>query len=68
MSYAQAVNWSKRHPKGHKTPVIMSTGSGFWPSGAFLREDYWPYLEQCKRDGVEPVSCEAYYRRQVKGE
>src|SRR3990167_3756230 len=65
MSYNQAVKWSRKHPKGHKTPVIMSTGSGFWPSGAWLKEDYWPYLESCNRIGVEPFAPEVFYRKTV---
>ena len=63
MSYEQAVKWQKKHRKQTLRNVIMSTGSGFWPSGAFLREDYGPYVEECNRQGKEPMSCEAYYHR-----
>ncbi len=33
MSYAQAMKWGRTHHKGTHQPVIMSTGSGPWPSG-----------------------------------
>jgi len=65
MSYKQAMYWAKKHPKGTKQVVIMSTGSGFWPSHSFLSEDYFPYIEQCKLDGIEPLECEAYYNSKL---
>jgi hypothetical protein len=66
MSYSQAMKWNKKPPKGTRQPVIMSTGSGFWPSGAFLTEDYFPYLERCKKEGIEPMECEEYYNSQLR--
>ena len=66
MSYSQAMKWNKKHPKGTRQPVIMSTGSGFWPSEAFLTEDYFPYLERCKKEGIEPMECEEYYNGQLR--
>jgi hypothetical protein len=68
MSYSQSVKWSKRHPKGTRQPVLMHTGSGFWPSRAFLELDFWPYLERCKQLSVKPIDCKEYYDAQVKGE
>lgn len=62
MSYQQAIKWGRKHRKGTRQPLIMSTGSGFWPSRAFLEEDYFPYREKCKAEGVEPMECEEYYR------
>lgn len=67
MSYRQAMKWQVKHPKGIKPEVIMSTGSGFWPSGSFLREEYWPYCDECKRKGVEPMGCEEYYKTTLRG-
>jgi len=52
-----------RGPEILAVKEALRLNSGFWPSGSFLREDYWPYLEQCKRDGIEPMECEAYYRQ-----
>ena len=66
-TYAQAMKWGRKHPKGTNQPVIMSTGSGFWPSGGFLKHDYWPYLERCKRSGTEPIGCEAFYKAMLHG-
>ena len=67
MSYAKAMKWGARHPKGTRQPVLMHTNSGFWPSGAYLQEDFWPYLDACKVIGVEPLACEAHYRAQCRG-
>ena len=69
MSYAQAMKWQRKHPRGGAIqPVLMSTGSGFWPSGSFLREDFWPYVERCAARGEEPIGCEEYYRLMLKGD
>ena len=62
MSYAKMMKWHRRHPKGTRQPVIMSTGTGFWPAKAWLEDVFWPYLAECKRLGVEPVACEAFYK------
>ncbi len=67
MSYAKAMKWQRTHPKGTRQPCLFHTNSGFWPSGGFLREDYWPYLERCKQDGTEPMGCEEYYRAMLRG-
>ena len=66
MSYNQAVKHGRKHPKGHRTPVIMSTGSGFWPSGAFL-EEWEEYRVECSAQGTKPLGCEAYYNASMKG-
>ncbi len=62
MSYAQAMKWSRKHPKGTRQPVLMSTGSGFWPAKAWLDHEYFPYRDACQTIGVEPIGCEAFYR------
>lgn len=67
MSYAKAMKWAKQHPKGTRQPVLMSTGSGFWPSGGYLRDDYWPYRAACEALGVEPLECKAHYDLQCRG-
>ena len=68
MSYTQAVKWSHKHPKGtHQDVILHVNSSGFWPSGAFLKGDYWPYLRACKRAGVEPVGCETFYQSTLRG-
>lgn len=66
MSYQQTVNWRKTHRRGTNQPLVMSTHSGFWPSQCFLTDYYWPYVEQCRADGIEPVSSETHYRMMVK--
>jgi hypothetical protein len=65
MSYEQAMKWNRRHPKGTRQPILMSTGSGFWPSGAFL-DDYFKYREKCKAEDKEPLECEQYYNSQIR--
>lgn len=67
MSYAKAMKWGKRHPKGTRQPILMHTNSGFWPSGGYLKEDFWPYQEACKAEGVEPVECKTHYDAQCRG-
>lgn len=66
MSYAQMRRWNRQHPKGTRQPIILSTGSGFWPSHAFMTEDYFPYVERCKAEGVEPMDCEHYYYKSLR--
>jgi hypothetical protein len=65
MSYKKAMRWNKKHPKGTKQPVIMHTNSGFWPSGAFLKQ-YAAYVAQCKKDHISALGCEAYYNQQIQ--
>lgn len=67
MSYTQAMKWRRKHPRGTKQPVLMSTGSGFWPSQSYLFDCYFPYVEQCKSQGIDPMGCEAYYRATLSG-
>jgi hypothetical protein len=67
MSYEQAIKWQRKHPKGTRQAVIMSTGSGFWPSGGWLKTCYFPYLEKCKRQGTKPMGAEKYYKSQFGG-
>lgn len=73
MSYDKAMKWHKKHIKGTRmigsgpaANIGFSTGSGFWPSQSFLSEDYYPYLEECKKNNVIPVSCENYYKAQLR--
>jgi len=66
MSYVKAMKWNRRHVKGTRQPVIMSTGSGFWPAHAWLEREWWTYLERCKAQGIEPMECEQYYRSQLR--
>jgi hypothetical protein len=67
MSYTQAMKWQRTHRKGTRQPVIMSTGSGFWPAYGWLKNDFWPYLERCKAAGIEPMECQAYYNAGLRG-
>jgi hypothetical protein len=62
MSYAQAVKWGRKHPRGTKQPMLMSAGSGFWLARSWLEGNWWPYMEACKAAGVEHIGCEAFYR------
>jgi len=64
MSYKQAMKWQRKHPKGTRQPVLMSTNSGFWPSGAFL-ETYFEYRKECETEGKKPLSCEEYYKSKL---
>lgn len=61
MSYAKAMKWNRKHPKGTRQPVLMHTNSGFWPSSAFL-DHYFEYRAECKAAKIEPAQCEYYYR------
>lgn len=62
MSYRKMMKHATNPRRYKKTqPMLFSTGSGFWPSGAFLKNEYWPYLEKCKKLGVVPLSCEKFY-------
>lgn len=65
MSYAKAMKWAKKHPKGTRQPVLMHTNSGFWPSGSYLK-DYWKYADACAAEGVKPFGCEQFYRAITK--
>lgn len=65
MSYEKMMKWNRKHRKGTKQPVIMHTNSGFTPSLAFL-DDYFEYREECKQKGTEPLSCEEYYKSQLR--
>ena len=61
MSYSKMMRRSRNAKKYKIQPMLFSTGSGFWPSGAFLKNKYWPYLERCKKNGIEPLPCEKFY-------
>lgn len=66
MSYEKAMKHDRNPRKWkHTQPVLMHTNSGFWPSGSFLKEDFWPYLERCKAEKIEPMECEAYYNSKL---
>jgi hypothetical protein len=67
MSYAQAMKWQRTHRKGTQQPVIMSTGSGFWPAHSWLENTFWPYLKRCEAAGIEPMECQAYYNATLSG-
>jgi hypothetical protein len=51
MSYEQAMKWNRKHPKGTRQPIIMSTGTP-WPvsrcatCGELLRDCECPYQSQ----------------------
>jgi hypothetical protein len=66
MSYAQATKWQKKHPKGTKQPVLMHTGSGFWPAWSWIERDYLPYVAACEAVGVKPLEQEPYYKKRVR--
>jgi hypothetical protein len=67
MSYNQAMAWHKKHPRGGKSQYLgFAPSSGFWPSGAWLRNVYWPYLEECKANGIEPLSAKDVYGQSMK--
>jgi len=66
MSYDQAMRWAKQHRKGTHQHVIMSTDSGFWPSGEWLRECWWPYVDRCRKQGIEPMNQEEYYKQSLR--
>ena len=55
------MKWNRKHPKGTKQPIIMSTSSGFWASHGFLEDDYIPYVNKCKEANIQPLSCEQFY-------
>jgi len=65
MNYNQAMRWGRRHPKGTRQPVIMSTGSGFWPARGWLEKDYWPYVDACHKAEVEPLKAEDFYYKTI---
>ena len=55
------MKWIKGHPKGSKQNISFHTGGTFNPSLSFLNK-YFKYREDCEKTGVEPLSCEEYYR------
>jgi len=64
MSYRKAMKHANNPRRYKKTqPMLFSTQSGFWPSGAFLKNRYWPYLEECEKSGEKPLTCEAFYNK-----
>lgn len=66
MSYTKAMKWNKKHPKGTRQVCIMHTNSGFTPAIAWLNEDWFPYLEKCKKENIEPMECEEYYKSKLR--
>ena len=67
MSYAQAMKWSKKHHKGILHNYMgFDSCRGFTPAIAFLEEDYWPYVAQCKVEGKTPMGCEEYYKTKIR--
>ena len=67
MSYEQAMKWHRKHPKGTRQPVRMSARSGFWPSGSWLKNCCWLYVDQCQHEGAKPMGAEEYYKSQLGG-
>jgi hypothetical protein len=67
MSYAKAMKWNRKHPKGTRQPVLMHTESGFTPSISFL-DKYFNYRERAEAAGIEPHECEFYYHNKNKCE
>lgn len=67
MSYKQAMKWARKHPKGTKQDIIMSTGSGFWPSISWSENFHRPYIAACKEAFVEPVRGEVLYSKTLRG-
>lgn len=66
MNYNQAMKWQKKHPRGGAIqPMLFSTGSGFWPSGAWLKDIYWPYCEECKKRGETPQGAKEHYEKGI---
>jgi hypothetical protein len=66
MSYNKAMKWAKKHPKGTRQPVLMHTNSGFTPAYSWMMNDWFPYLEKCKKDGIKPMECEEYYKSNLR--
>jgi hypothetical protein len=60
------MKWNRRHPKGTRQTCIMHTNSGFTPAITWLEHNWWPYLEKCKAQGIEPMECETYYKSQLR--
>ncbi len=65
MSYAKAMKWNRKHPKGTKQTIIMHTNSGFTPAHAWMINKWFPYLEKCKQNDIEPMKCEEYYKSKL---
>jgi len=65
MSYKQAMRWSKKHPKGTKQPVLMSTGSGFWPAKSWIDNCWLPYAAACESLAIEPCNMERFYHSTI---
>jgi hypothetical protein len=67
MDYTKMMRWNKKHPKGTRQPVLMHTGSGFWPAWSWLEHDYFPYHAACEAVGVKALDQESYYKKRVRG-
>lgn len=66
MSYSKMMRWQRTHRRGTRQAVILSTSGGFWPAQAWLRHNYWPYVEACKAIGTEPLECEAFHKLTIR--
>jgi hypothetical protein len=67
VNYKQAMKWSRKHPKGTKQPVIMSTNSGFWPSRGTI-ESYQCYADACQKIDAQPLPIKEHYDLSCRGQ
>lgn len=68
MSYAQAMRWHKKHPRGGKPQYMgFSTGTGFWPSAGWTNNTWLPYLKECNNLGTEPFEETTLYKAMLRG-
>jgi len=61
MSYAQAMKWQKKHPKGTRQYMGFDSCSGFTPAIAWIDGDWMPYIAACREIGAEPLKQRRYY-------
>lgn len=68
MSYAQAMRWHKKHPRGGKPQYMgFSAGSGFWPSISWTNNDWIPYLKECEKLKTQPFQEQTLYNAKLRG-
>lgn len=66
MSYKKMMKWNKRHRRGTRQPCLFHVpGRGFTASWAWIQDNWIPYLERCKAEGVEPMEQEQYYKSKL---
>jgi len=68
-SYQQMMKWNRKHPKGinyKKGYMGFHSTRGFTPAYAWLIENWLPYLEKCRLQGIEPMDQEQYYKSQLR--